>query len=89
MNVVEIYSKTWCGYCALAEELLSRKGVEYRVVDITHDTPGQIEMVRRSGRKSVPQIFIGGRHFGGSDELLAAETNGQLNGLLSTTGAET
>ncbi len=87
MNDVVIYSKTWCGYCALAEELLSRKGVDYSVFDITHDTPGQIEMIHRSGRKSVPQIFIGGRHLGGSDELLAAETNGQLDELLSKSGA--
>ncbi len=86
MNNVEIFVKNWCGYCALAEELLSRKGVPYRVFDITNDSAGQAEMVRKSGRKSVPQIFIGDRHLGGCDALLAAEVCGQLDILLSATG---
>ena len=58
MNDVGIYIKDWCGYCALAEELLSRKGVNYRVFDITNDSAGQAHMVRKSGRNTVPQIFI-------------------------------
>ena len=86
MNDVGIYIKDWCGYCALAEELLSRKGVNYRVFDITNDSAGQAHMVRKSGRKTVPQIFIGNRHIGGSDDLIAAEFSGQLDGLLSATG---
>ncbi len=84
MNDVEIYIKNWCGYCALAEDLLSRKSVDYRVFDMANDSTGQVEMVRRSGCRSVPQIFISDRHLVGSDELLAAEVSGPLDDLLST-----
>lgn len=83
MANVEIYTKSWCGFCARAKEHLDRKGVSYREIDVTTDAVKEAEMVNRSNRYTVPQIFIDGHHLGGSDDLLAAETSGRLDRLLS------
>ena len=83
MPKVEIYTKTWCPFCTRAKELLDRKGVHYREIDITTDSMKELEMVIRSERHTVPQIFIDGQHIGGSDELRAANRTGHLDRLLS------
>jgi glutaredoxin 3 len=81
---IEIYSSPWCGYCARAKGLLSRKGVEYHEYDVTADTSKRDEMVGRAGgRTTVPQIFIDGKHVGGSDELHALDGEGKLDLLLA------
>ena len=74
MNRIEIYSKSWCPYCAKAKALLKSKALEYSEVDVTTDVGREAEMVERSGRRSVPQIFIDGEPVGGYDDL-AALTN--------------
>ncbi|QLC23363.1 glutaredoxin 3 [Parasphingopyxis sp. CP4] len=84
MAKVEIYTKFLCGYCARAKNLLESKGVAFEEFDITMDAPKRDEMLERSnGGLTVPQIFIDGRHVGGSDELAALERAGELDSLLS------
>jgi len=81
---VEIYSSPWCGYCARAKGLLSRKGVDYVDYDVTADTSKRDEMVQRApGSTTVPQIFINGAHVGGCDELHALEREGRLDPMLA------
>ncbi len=83
MAKVEIYTKSWCGYSTLAKDHLDSKGVSYEEIDVTTDSVRESEMVKRSARHTVPQIFIDGYHLGGSDDLLAAESSGHLDRLLS------
>jgi len=84
MARVEIYTKAFCGYCVRAKRLLDEKGADYEEYDITFGGPRSAEMLERAnGRTSVPQIFIGGRHVGGSDDLYALEGAGQLDPMLA------
>ncbi|MBV8685226.1 MAG: glutaredoxin 3 [Alphaproteobacteria bacterium] len=83
MARVEIYTKFGCPYCARAKALLADKGVEYEEFEINSVPGKRDEMLERSnGRHTVPQIFIDGRHVGGSDDLAALERAGDLDGLL-------
>lgn len=68
---IEIYFKTWCPYSRKALALLSEKGVPYSAIDVTSDRVLEAEMIDRSGRTSVPQIFIDGEGIGGYDDLRA------------------
>ncbi len=79
-NDVVIYTKDYCGYCAGAKALLTQRGVAYREIDVTHDSRLQAEMIERSGRRTVPQIFIGDRHVGGFDDLAALDAAGGIAG---------
>lgn len=82
---VEIYTKTFCGYCWRAKHLLESKGIAYREISVDFGGEARQQMIERAnGRTTVPQIFIGGRHIGGCDELLALERSGELDGLLAT-----
>lgn len=84
MAKVEIYTQFMCPYCARAEALLTRKGASYDEIDVTMDAPRRAEMRERSGgRTSVPQVFIDGRHIGGSDDLAALDAAGGLDPLLA------
>ena len=80
---VEIYTKWGCGYCYRAKALLDGKGVAYEEIDITMGGPRRAEMLARAnGRTTVPQIFVGAVHVGGSDDLAAMERTGKLDMLL-------
>ena len=81
---VLMYSAGWCPYCARARSLLERKGISFREIDIETDAELRAEMIARSGRRSVPQIFIGERHVGGFEELYQLERAGELDGLMQT-----
>ena len=84
MPKVEIYSKMFCPYCVRAKRLLGEKGVSFEEHDITLGGPRRAEMIQRAqGRTTVPQIFIGDMHVGGSDELAALERAGKLDPLLA------
>lgn len=84
MPKVEIYTKFLCPYCSRAKKLLSDKGVEIMEYDITMGGPKRAEMLARApGRTTVPQIFIGDQHVGGSDDLAALERAGKLDALLA------
>ena len=80
---VIIYTKFGCGYCVRAKRLLDEKGVDYTDHDITMGGPKRAEMLERApNARTVPQIFIGGTHVGGSDELAALEREGKLDAML-------
>jgi glutaredoxin 3 len=80
MAKVELYTTRWCPYCTRARTLLRRKGVLFIDIDIDEDPRRRQEMIQRAGgRTSVPQIFIGGEHIGGSDELAALDAAGHLD----------
>ena len=84
MAEVEIYTQDWCGYCARAKQVLERKGVAYREIEAPHGSPERAYAARRSGgRTTMPQIFIGGQHIGGCDELVALDRAGRLDALLT------
>ncbi len=84
MATVEIYTKAFCGYCMRAKHLLGAKGVDFEEYDITMGGPRRAEMLQRApGRTTVPQIFIHGRHVGGSEDLQALERAGKLDALLA------
>lgn len=83
MKPVEIYTSPYCGYCHAAKRLLAQKGVSFSEIDVMSDPGRKSEMVRRAnGGRTVPQIFIGDTHVGGSDELHALERQGRLDALL-------
>jgi glutaredoxin 3 len=77
-----MYSSAFCGYCMMARRLLTRKGVDVDVYSVDGNPGLREEMVARSGRHTVPQIFIGQTHIGGCDDLHAAEQDGRLDRLL-------
>ena len=82
-NHVTVYSSPFCGYCGAAKRLLDRKGVPYVEIDVMFDADRRTEMVARSGRQTVPQVFIGDRHIGGFDDLYALNKRGELDKLLA------
>jgi glutaredoxin 3 len=83
MTSIEIYTKHYCPYCHWAKELLSRKGVSFREIDVTGNQERRQEMIERAdGRTTLPQIFIGSTHVGGCDDLFALEEAGKLDPLL-------
>ncbi|TRW16781.1 glutaredoxin 3 [Glacieibacterium frigidum] len=84
MPKVEIYTKFFCPYCTRAKALLKSKGVAFEEHDISMGGERRTEMLARApGRTTVPQIFIGDTHVGGSDDLAAADRSGQLDALLA------
>ena len=83
-NPIEIYTSPFCGYCVRAKRLLDAKGLAYTEINVSGDPQARAEMVQRaSGRTSVPQVFIGKTHVGGSDELLALDRAGKLEPLVA------
>jgi glutaredoxin 3 len=83
MARVTIYTRPFCGYCARALALLTQKGADFEELDAGMDPERYKEMVRRSGLATYPQIFIGDRHIGGCDEMMALERRGELDALLA------
>jgi thioredoxin reductase (NADPH) len=86
MSNVVIYSKEWCPFCTRAKRLLDGKGVSYREINVTADRKAEQEMIDRSRRMTVPQIFVGDVHVGGSDDLYALDRQGKLDELLAQAG---
>ena len=83
MAKIEIYTKAFCGFCSRAKALLDRKGATFQEIDVKMDRAGFEAMVERAnGGRTVPQIFIDGKHVGGSDDLAALEAKGELDALL-------
>jgi len=84
MPPVTIYSTSWCPYCRAAKSLLTQKGVAFTEIDVDGEPELRKEMTTRAnGRTSVPQIFIGERHVGGSDDIHALDAAGELDKLLA------
>ncbi len=84
MATVEIYTTSTCGYCMAAKTLLRRKGVAFTEIDVGLAPNQRAAMTQRAGgRRTVPQIFIDGTHFGGCDDLYALDSAGKLDPLLA------
>ncbi len=79
---VILYTTGWCPYCDRARRLLGSKQVAFEEIDVEAAPEKRAEMQKRSGRRTVPQIFIGDTHVGGSDDLHALESAGKLDALL-------
>jgi glutaredoxin 3 len=79
---VVVYASRYCGLCTRALVLLENKGVQPEIINVDMDRAARSEMEDRSGRRTVPQVFIGDRHIGGYDDLRALDTAGQLDPLL-------
>ena len=82
VSKIVMYTTQWCPYCRNAKALLARKGQKWEEIDVEAEPARRREMVERSGRTSVPQIWIGERHVGGCDDLVALERSGELDALL-------
>jgi glutaredoxin 3 len=80
--VIVLYVSGWCPYCQRAQGLLANKGLAYQVIDVDEDAKSREEMIARSGRRSVPQVFIGDKHVGGCDDLFALEGSGELDRMI-------
>lgn len=84
MADVTIYTRQFCPYCSRALKLLQSKNVDFEHIDAGMDPVKKAEMVQRSGgARTFPQIFIGGEHIGGCDDMVALERAGKLDGLLA------
>ena len=83
MPEIQIYTQPWCPFCERAVHILGTKGVPFEEINAPHGSKEREEAIRRSGgRTTVPQIFIGGQHIGGCDDLVALERAGKLDPLL-------
>ncbi len=87
MADVVMYVRESCPYCLRARLLLGSKGLRWDEIDLDQEPRRRLEMIEKSGRHTVPQIFIDGTHVGGSDDLAAAESSGLLDRLLAGSGA--
>ncbi|MDP2083353.1 MAG: glutaredoxin 3 [Pseudotabrizicola sp.] len=84
MKPVEIYTTPYCPYCIAAKRLLDKKGVVYAETDVSRDPDLRAAMTKRAGgSRTVPQIFVGGQHVGGCDDLHALDHRGALDPLLA------
>ena len=84
MPKITIYTTPICPYCVRAKHLLKKKGAAFEEIDVFMDRDKRGEMEARTGRYTVPQIFIGDRHVGGCDDLYALEGRGGLDPLLES-----
>lgn len=82
MPAIQIYTSQLCGYCQRARRLLERKGVEYEEIRVDIEPERWNEMVARSGRDTVPQLFVGERHVGGFEDMVDLDLDGELYPLL-------
>ncbi len=80
---ITIYSSAQCPYCDRAKDLLTRKGVSFKEIRIDLDPLAKDTMIEQTGRRTVPQIYIGALHVGGCDDLYALERSGELDKLLA------
>jgi glutaredoxin 3 len=83
MARIEVYTTSSCPYCVQAKRLLKARGIAYEEFDVAMDDELRASIIERSGRRTVPQIFIDGRAIGGFDELAALDASGELAGLVA------
>ena len=86
---VTLYTTRYCPYCIRAKRLFDDKGVRYTDIAVDAEPEKRLEMMQRSGRRTVPQIWIGDLHIGGCDDLYSLERQGRLDGLLAAGAAQT
>lgn len=85
---VLMYTTQWCPFCVMAKRLLAAKGVAVEEVAVDTDPARRAEMMQRSGRRTVPQIFVGDRHLGGFDDIAALDHKGELDPVLAEARGE-
>lgn len=83
-STVTVYSKMTCPFCVRAKQLLKEKGVDFQEIEVSFDRERHEEMMRLSGQRTVPQIWIGNQHVGGCDDLFHLERQGVLDDMLAT-----
>jgi len=83
---VTVYISDWCPYCQRAKQLLMQKNVAFTEINVDDDAKFREEMISRSDRRTVPQIFIGDTHVGGCDDLFALDRSGELDRLIQGAG---
>ncbi|KAF5758586.1 putative thioredoxin-disulfide reductase [Helianthus annuus] len=89
-NPVVVFSKTWCGYCKGVKKLFSELNVSYKVIELDEESDGgeiQSALKEWTGQSTVPNVFIGGKHIGGSDAVMEKHRAGKLVPLLTEAGA--
>jgi len=79
---ITVYSASWCPYCQRAKTLLRERGLAFTEIDVDEDPDRRAQMIARSGRRTIPQIFVGDRHIGGCDELYDSDRSGELGRLI-------
>ncbi|XP_028783977.1 glutaredoxin [Neltuma alba] len=87
---VVVYSKTYCGYCKRVKDLLNQLGAAYKVIELDEESDGgdiQAALAEWTGQRTVPNVFIAGKHIGGCDSVMAKYQGGQLTPLLTGAGA--
>ena len=82
MRPITIYTTPYCPFCVRAKRLLAQKKLPYQEIDVSTDDEARDKLAERTGQQTVPQIYIGETHVGGSDELYALERRGELDALL-------
>lgn len=82
MNAIVVYANQSCPFCVRARKLLDAKSLDYELIDVTGSSSLWSQMEARSGRNTVPQVFVNGQHLGGYDDLYAADRSGRLNEML-------
>lgn len=80
---VVIYTTMYCGYCHRAKAILASKGVQYKEIKLDGDNEGRIELMQKTGLRTVPQIWVGDQHIGGCDELMVLDRSGTLDQMLT------
>ncbi len=83
MKPVRVFTTPYCSYCGRAKRLLEKKGVPYQEIDVAGDDEARLRLAEETGLRTVPQIFIGDHHVGGSDDLHELEAQGKLDALLA------
>ena len=83
MSRVEVYTTPFCPYCVQAKRLLTERGIAFEEIDVADDDELRASLIRRTGRRTVPQIFIGGVSIGGYEELAALDAAGELGALVN------
>lgn len=86
MSEVLVYTTPSCPYCVMAKRLLAQKGVAFQEIDVAHDAPKRAWLVQATGQRTVPQIFIAGKPYGGFTDISALDRQGKLDPLLGLTG---
>jgi glutaredoxin 3 len=79
---VTVYTSDWCPYCRRAKDLLTQKNVVFSEINVDDEPALRQEMIARSDRRTVPQIFIGDKHVGGCDDLVELDRSGELDRLI-------
>ena len=83
MNRVTVYTTEPCGYCRQAKALLTKRGLDYDEINLARDADGRVELARRTGMMTFPQVVIGEELVGGFDQLLEADRSGRLAELIA------